>query len=203
MDALQTFLFAFAFSFVGSIPPATLNVSVLQLGLAGKMNIAWRFSVAAAIVEYPYAWIAIVFEEFLTASPIVEDNFRLITALVMLTLGVFNIWSAQRPSKFAARFEASGFRRGLVLSILNPLAMPYWLAMTAYMKAQGWITLDTDTELHAYLTGIVIGAFLLLILLAFAARNVVRFFQPSSWTKQIPGVVLLILGVYAMIQYFL
>src|SRR5688572_29425867 len=142
MDVRQNFLLAFVFSFLGSIPTGTLNLTVLQLGLEKKINIAWRFAIAAALIEYPYAWLAVAFKNLITSSPVILSNFKLISAVVMVVLGVFNLWSAHKPTVFMKKFQESGFRRGLLLSILNPLTMPFWIAITAYLSVQGWIVLS-------------------------------------------------------------
>lgn len=198
---LQNFLFAFVFSFLGSIPPGTLNLTVLQLGIEKKMNIAWRFAIAAALIEYPYAWLAVAFEGFITESPVILDNFKLISAVVMILLGALNLWTAQRPTVFARKFHESGFRRGVILGILNPLAMPFWIAITAYLKVQGWISLSSNKNLHSYLLGISLGAFTLLILTAYLSKRMALAYQPGSRVKLIPGFVLLVLGIYAFIEY--
>lgn len=201
MELLQNFFLAFIFSFLGSIPPGTLNLTVLQLGLEKKINIAWRFAVAVALIEYPYAWLAVVFENFITASPAILNNFKLISGVVMILLGAFNLWSARKPSVFMKKFQESGFRRGLLLSILNPLAMPFWIAVTAYLSVQGWIVLSPAGHLHSYLLGISLGALALLLLVAYMAKRMVTVFQSHSKIKLIPGIVLLVLGVYAFIDY--
>ena len=67
MMLLQVFLIGLVFSFIGSIPPGTLNLAVLQLGMEYKIKTALRFSLAVAIIEYPYAWIAVVFEDWVTS----------------------------------------------------------------------------------------------------------------------------------------
>lgn len=203
MGLLQNFLFAFLFSFLGSIPPGTLNLTVLQLGLEKKISIAWRFAVAAAIVEYPYAWLAVAFEGYITSSPLILNNFKLISAVVMLALGGINIWSALKPTVFTERFQESGFRRGVILSILNPLALPFWIAITAYLKVQGWIALPDQAHLHVYLLGISLGAFALFILVAYLAKKMVLLMKSDSKVKLIPGFVLLALGLYALADYLL
>ena len=200
---IQNFLLAFLFSFLGSIPPGTLNLTVLQLGLEKKTNIAWRFALAAALIEYPYAWLAVTFENFITASPVILDNFKLISAIVMIALGAINIWGTQKPTVFTQKFQESGFRSGILLSILNPLFMPFWIAVTAYLKVQGWIELPNNTYLHSYLVGISLGAFSLLISVAYLAKRMVLFLQPGSKVKLIPGFVLVALGLYALIEYLL
>ena len=82
MHVLIPFILSFFWSFIGSIPPATINLTVVQLGLEGKTNLAWRLALGAAIIEYPYAWIAVKLEDMITASPLVISNFQLITLSV-------------------------------------------------------------------------------------------------------------------------
>lgn len=202
MSYLWVFLLGFFFSFIGSIPPGTLNITVLQLGLEKKTNIALRFALAVAIIEYPYAWIGVQFEYYITSTPVVLDNFQLIAALVMTVLGIINLLPSREPKGFAKRFNDSGFRRGIILSILNPMAIPYWMGFTAYLKVQGWIDLSTPGLLHSYVFGTAIGALALLTLLVIFAQRVAPYVQGSRLIKTIPGLVLLGLGLYAWWKYF-
>lgn len=200
---LQVFIIGFLFSFVGSIPPGTLNIMVLQLGMENKVKIALRFALAVAIIEYPYAWIAVEFEHMITSSPVVLDNFQLLGASVMTTLGAFSLWSARKPSSFSVKLQESGFRRGLVLSILNPQAIPFWIGVTAYLKMQGWINLSTNWRLHSYVLGTSVGAMALLSLLALMSHRMSRLMQRNRIVSMIPGAVLLVLGLVAFARYFL
>lgn len=202
MEAIATFFIAFFFSFIGTIPPGTLNLSMIQMGLAHRVRQAWRFSLASSVVEYFYAWAAVEFESFITSSPAVIENFELITAVVMLALGGVSLYTAKNPSPMVERFNESGLRKGFILGILNPMALPFWFAMTAYIRSQRWVTLDTNTELHAYLLGVALGGFALMMVFFFLARKVVEYFQGNTMLKRIPGITLLILGVYALIRYW-
>jgi threonine/homoserine/homoserine lactone efflux protein len=150
---LQVFIIGLVASFIGSIPPGTLNIMVLQMGLENKIRTAMRFILAVALIEYPYAWIAVEFEYLITSSPVVQQNFKLLAAIVMLALGILALWSARKPSALTVKLQESGFRKGLILSILNPQAIPWWIGMTAYLKVQGWIVLDTNWRLHSYVLG--------------------------------------------------
>jgi threonine/homoserine/homoserine lactone efflux protein len=199
MDLLIILAIAFSFSFVGSIPPGTLNISVLQLGLARKMDLAFRFSLAAAIVEYPYGWLAIKFEELVTSSPLVQKNLTLISASTMIVLGVANIWSSRKPIRIFQTLQSSGFRRGLILSVLNPMALPFWIGITAYLKSVGWVTLTTNAEIHSYLLGISLGAFSLLIVVAMLANLYLSQFQHSA-IKSLPGIFLTALGIITLLR---
>lgn len=202
MEAILTFFIAFFFSFIGTIPPGTLNLTIIQMGLAHRVRQAWRFSLAASIVEYFYAWVAVEFESLITSSPAVTDNFELITALVMLALGAISLFTAKNPSRIVKRFNETGFRKGFILGVLNPMALPFWVAMTAYIRSQRWVTLDTKMELHAYLLGVSLGGFALMMVVFFLARKVVDYFEGNTLLKRIPGITLLLLGAYALIRYW-
>jgi threonine/homoserine/homoserine lactone efflux protein len=200
---LQVFIIGTIISFIGSIPPGTLNLAVLQLGMEHKIKAAIRFALAVSIIEYPYAWIAVVFESWITSSPVIIDNFQLITAIVMLVIGAFSVWSARKPSDFSVKFNESGFRRGLILSILNPMAIPFWIAYTAFLKSQGWIDLSTSWRLHSYVLGTSVGVMILLTLFTFLAKRLSSYVKDNRIVKLVPGLTLLVLGAYAFIKYLL
>src|SRR5258705_2467910 len=122
MEYLYVFFLGFIFSFIGSIPPGTLNVSILQMALQGKGPMAFRFALAVAIVEYPYAWIGVQFEYWLSSSPLVIKNFQLITAVVMVTMGALSLFPGKKNVPAEGGFRGSGFLLGLVLSIFKPIA---------------------------------------------------------------------------------
>lgn len=197
----MSFILGVVFSFVGSIPPGTLNLTVLQLGLQGKTAIAFRFALAVTIIEYPYAWIAVEFESWITSRPVVTENFQLITAIVMTLIGILNLITASKPGGIAERFDNSGFRRGMVLSILNPMAIPFWIAITAYLKSNGWLDVSTNLMLHSYVFGTSVGVMILLLLFIFLSRRFTGYAQGNIWVKRFPGIVLLVLGLYAFGKY--
>lgn len=199
MSILLAFALGFGFSFIGTIPPGTLNLSVLQLGLENKLKAAWQFSIAAALVEYPYCWIAVRFEKLITSSPSIVENFERIGATVMIVLGVLNLLSLRRQHIKKVDAKEYGFSKGLILGLLNPLAMPYWIAITAYLKSQHWLLLETAFDLHAYLIGVVLGALSFFMLVAYLAQRVAVHLKGNSLLKYVPAATLLILGIYALV----
>jgi threonine/homoserine/homoserine lactone efflux protein len=198
---IVSFCIAYFFSFIGTIPPGSLTLIILQLGFENKISIAWRFAIAASLIEYPYAWLAVKFEDLITSSPLIEENIQLITAIVMTSLGAFSLLSARKPSNFSEKFNNSGFRRGLILALLNPLVFPFWVGTIAYLKGQHWIDLSTAASLHGFLIGASLGTMTVFMLLAYLAKKIVTEFQHQSTFRKIPGIVLLALGFYAFIQY--
>ena len=200
---IQVFLLGFVFSFLGSMSPGTLNILVLQLGLEKKVRAALRFALAVALVEFPYAWIGVEFEDWITSSPSISRNFQLTGALVMTAIGGFHVWSARKPSRFSVRFQESGFWRGLILSLLNPQSIPFWIVVTAYLKAEGWIDLRSPWLLCGYLFGASLGVMSLLSLLAVLSQKLSGIFQQSRLLRMMPGLVLLLLGGIGLARYFI
>ncbi len=77
MEILTALLLGFFFSFIGSIPPGSINLSVLQLAIQGNVAAAFRFIFASAGIEFIYAYIAIKFQILITSSPFVIQNFHI------------------------------------------------------------------------------------------------------------------------------
>ncbi|RYY31387.1 MAG: hypothetical protein EOO04_01400 [Chitinophagaceae bacterium] len=196
-------VFSYLFSFIGSLTPGTVNLSVLQSGLDHRPAVAIRMAAAASVVEYFYAWIAVQFELLITSSPTIVTNMQLITAIVMTTLGLLTIRASSAPANTPKSTQPNGFIKGLILGLLNPLAIPYWTGATAYFKSQGWIDLSTTFGLHSYLLGVSLGVFTLLALVAYGARKLARYMlDRTSVIRKIPGFLLLGLGIFAFIRFF-
>jgi threonine/homoserine/homoserine lactone efflux protein len=113
------------------------------------------------------------------------------------------IWSARKPSEFSVKFSESGFRRGLVLSILNPQAIPFWIAVTAYLKVEGWIMLDSPTRIHSYVFGTSVGVLMLLTILAYGGKKISFTFQSSILVRMLPGVILFVLGMVGLGRFII
>ncbi|MCU0382794.1 MAG: LysE family translocator [Cyclobacteriaceae bacterium] len=204
MSIAIVFLIGFGFSFIGSLPPGSINMSAIQLGLENKFRTAVYFSLAASVMEYPYAWIAVGFGEFITSNPQVAQQLKWIGAVVMLVLGFINIREVQKARESATvNTKNYGFSKGLVLSILNPMAMPYWLGVTTGLKTSGFLKLPDQLSVHAYLVGIVCGTFTLLILAARLSAWLGHRLHRHKVIQYIPGTVLIVLGIYSLLLYIL
>jgi uncharacterized membrane protein YjjB (DUF3815 family) len=83
------------------------------------------------------------------------------------------------------------------------MAIPYWMGATAYFKAQGWVDLSTQGLVHSYVLGTSVGAMLLLTLFIFLANRLSRYVQQNIVIKMLPGIIMLVLGLYAFARYLL
>ncbi|UXP32997.1 LysE family transporter [Reichenbachiella agarivorans] len=204
MVLIGMFLVALVFSFVGSIPPGTINLSVMQLAMLGKKSGALSFALAASVVEFVYAGLAVRFQIFLTENLEIANWFTWISGSVLIILGIYNL--IKRPKRKdktepnqATGEKRSGFLRGVLVALANPLAIPYWLAVTAYLQSMGWVTL-TDSNFLIYVAGVSTGTFLLLVSVIYLGSRFTAIQNNTFLLYRVPGIIFILMGVWTFVQ---
>ena len=202
---LQTLVIAFAISYVGSIPPGTVNVSVMQLSILKKHRAAVFFSLAACLVEFIYAGITVQFHLFLNSHPEIAFYFQVVTAIALIGLGISNLFSKSTSSSIKVDTKVTGrhgFLRGLILGFLNPMTIPFWLAITTYLENDGLVEV-TGLGFWVYLIGLSSGTFILLLTVDGLGKRFSRVADNSFVVHKVPGFILLALGVYYLFKLVL
>ncbi|MDN5215637.1 LysE family transporter [Fulvivirgaceae bacterium BMA12] len=199
MVIIQTFLVAFFFSYIGSIPPGTINISVIQLTLNGKVREAIYFALAAALVEFFYATFAVGIQFFFVSKLDFTLHFKIVAASAMLVLGIINFFSKSRnASSSKPKILMNGFKKGVVVSIFNPLAIPFWVAVTAYLESQAWVAINKQT-FWIYIAGISTGTFLLLTTLVFIVSKFKISLRDNMVVNKVTGLIFIGLGIYTFL----
>ena len=122
----------------------------------------------------------------------------------MLALGVVNLLAKANSNKFSSSQHftgRNGFKKGVVLGLLNPLTVPFWLAVTAYLQGNNWINLD-DNLFWVYLLGISMGTFFLLLSIRQIGERFIAIASNEFLVYKIPGIAFLGLGIYNLIDWF-
>ncbi len=202
---LQTLIVAFVVSYIGSIPPGTINVSVMQLAILNKRRAAVFFALAASLVEFAYAGVTVQFHIFLNNNEVIADYFRIITSIALIGLGLSNIFSKSTASSVKVDTKLTGrhgFARGLLLGFLNPMTIPFWLAITTYLENDQWIDVSAF-GFWMYLIGLSSGTFCLLLTVNALGKRFSRIADNQFLVHKVPGFLLLGLGVYFLLKLVL
>lgn len=202
--SIQVLIIAFVVSFLGSIPPGTINITSMQLSVQGQARAAFYFALAASLTEFVYAGITVRFSIFLSERPVFTENFQIITAVAMLILGIANLISKSSTKSFMADEDLkgrNGFKKGVVLGVLNPLTIPFWLAVTAFLQNHRLIHLNGQ-YFWFYLIGISTGTFCLLLTVNKLGSKFTAIADNQLAVHKIPGVVFICLGVYNLIDWW-
>lgn len=202
---LQTLIVAFIVSYIGSIPPGTINVSVMQLAILKKRRAAIFFAFAASSIEFFYAGITVQFHIFLNNNETISSYFQIITAVALIGLGLNNIFSKSTSSSVKVDTKITGrhgFLRGVILGLLNPMTIPFWLAITTYLENDNWIDVD-GYGFWMYLLGLSTGTFCLLLTVNASGKRFTKIADNSFLVHKVPGFLLLGLGIYFLIKLIL
>ncbi len=202
--ALQVFFIAFIISLLGSIPPGTINITAMKMGILGMTRAAYFLILGATIVEFFYASLVLKFQQFLSRNIEFTHHFTLVTGIVLCILGILSIRSHSTSETIAlksAERGRNGFAKGIVLGFLNPLSIPFWLAVTAYLQSHGWISVE-GWSFWTYLVGIFLGSIVTLILAIRLGNRFTAISDNQLLVHVLPGVTFLSLGAYNLYLWF-
>ncbi|MDW3192409.1 MAG: LysE family transporter [Cytophagales bacterium] len=199
---VQVFLISGLISFFGTIPPATINVTVLQLALKNRAKQAVALAIGAAIIDSFYAGLSVNIAAYLEQHLAFSNSFFLIAALALLVLGTISLSGKFKPEVKALEKQSKiGLGQGLLLGLFNPLAMPFWLGWISVLQMNGWI----DVEGYNY-WGFILGAFVgevsLLMIVVRVGERFTKIAENRLLVNIIPGAVLVILGIVNLINWF-
>lgn len=200
---LQVFLVSFIISYLGSIPPGVANVSVVQMAIQNHKRAAIFFSLSAASVEFLYAGLTVKFQIFLKSSTQLEDYFQLITAIALVGVGILSLLSKSKSVDIQSEEIAkgrAGLKRGIILGFLNPMTIPFWLMVTAYIQNHEVISLES-TAYWVYLIGISSGTFALLMTVLWLGNKFTRISDNQLLVHRVPGILLIGLGIYTLVKW--
>ena len=200
MSWVSIFLIAALVSFAGSIPPGSINMSVMQYAISGRKMAALSFALAACLVEFGYAIIAVQFQIFLSENTGIGFWFRVISGSVLIILGIYNLLKKTTIKEIQNKGEKRGaFLKGTLVALANPLAIPFWLWVTLYLDSMGWIKLN-DTNFMIYVTGVSMGTFLLLLTVTQLGTQFDSLRGNQTILYKVPGIIFIAMGIWTFIQ---
>lgn len=139
LKQLKLFWVAFSISFVGALPIGILNTNVANFALNGDFAGAAWFGFAAILVEVVIVRIALVAIEHLVRLKKLFKILSIVFCIVILMLAYKTLEAAFRMRNFQDVLPFAGihpFYSGLLLSLLNPLHLPFWMGWTAVLKSR-------------------------------------------------------------------
>ncbi len=193
----KLFFVAFSISFVGALPIGTLNTNVADYALKGNFMGAAEFGLAAIMVEVGLVRLALL---ALDRIGHLQNLFKYLSAIMCVMIfflayksleAAFHMRSYQDMLPFVGM---NAFYSGLVLSLLNPLHLPFWLGWTAVLKSKN--ILDSNiASYNIYITAIGTGTFLAFVIYGFAGDFLMNTLKAEhNLINWILGLTLLLTG---------
>ena len=196
------FLITFFISFVGSIHPGPLNLSVIQTTLQKGFYPALLLAFGGVIPEIIYGYFAVegvmIFEKY----PVVFNVMQWAVVPILLGLGIQQIISSRRTNKEIKSVDlarTNGAIKGFSLSLFNPQLLPYWIVILINYQNYNFLRISKLSDKLFFVLGTSTGAFALNYLYAYIAHtqkervfryvNENRFEQIIGWTFLLMGIL--------------
>ncbi len=196
---LLNFLIGGLVSFLGSLPLGVLNLTAMQISLQRGMRAAWQFAWACAWVEFVYAGIAVWLTQTLLKISWMQQVFEAVSVVTFVVLGVYYLRS-QAMHKDAFR-ETGAFWLGTMLSIVNMIAIPFWLIYTTFLLNQHWIVLQTQMQVLGYIIGISTGTLGAIVCFAAAGKTIAqKLLLQQRQINRLIGWTMLAAGGYQLVR---
>jgi len=185
------FISSFIVSFLGSVPPGAISLSILQKGKTEGFEKALRWSVVAGLSEGIHLAIAWFFNRFLVQNPIFEHYALLISSLFLGFAGVLlilkKIKQEQKPIMSNAQF--------ILFNLLFFLASPFWIAAIQLLH-------PSANEGFLFGLGSVLGGMACLTIYAWLGGKIQNTnILPSFLINRSIAVVLIGLSVWQSVQF--
>jgi threonine/homoserine/homoserine lactone efflux protein len=170
-------------SFLGSIPLGSLNLTALQIYIYNQFKQVVYFALAASLVEFFYSYFAIRGEILLSQYPFLKQFFSYITIAAFIILGVTNLSAKEKPISIQSLHALNSvfvpldvrfFRKGLVLSLFNPQAIPFWLVLSNFLEGQDLVKFHSTADTLYYTAGVAFGTFFCLLSFAVFAGRILK-----------------------------
>jgi threonine/homoserine/homoserine lactone efflux protein len=174
-----TFFLGIFCNAVGYIPPGNINLTAVQITLNKGLKQAYYFIAAFSSVEILFTFAVMRFVQWLSNTINLSEYIDVAMILVFLVLGLIT-WRSRKQMPSTDKSNKDSIRYGLLLGVLNPMQIPYWLFVGTYLMSKDWVQ-DGFMSLAFFSVGSGIGAGIVLYGFARFARYIQEKFTISSY----------------------
>ena len=209
---LLTLIIGILLNAMGYIPPGNINLTVAQLTINKGMRQALYFILAFSCVEVFFTFGMMRFARWLSSDVNLDSNlsevrlgtyvdaFMITLFIVMGTITWINRKKVPKTKGEDNRSKKGSVFYGMLLGVLNPVQIPFWLFFGNYVILHGWIKTDY-LSLIIFSLGSGMGSAVALYGYAHFARYIQEKFALSSHliNKSI-AIFLYVLALYLVIK---
>ncbi|PYF74500.1 LysE family transporter [Pedobacter nutrimenti] len=174
-----TFVLGIILNSIGYIPPGNINLTVVQITINRGIRQALYFIAAFSAVEVLFTFAVMRFVQWLSSTMNLSNIIDVVMVVMFGVLGIIT-WKSRKEMPKADYSEKDSIRYGMLLGVLNPMQIPYWLFVGTYLISHEWIDIGY-LSLSVFSVGSGIGAGLALYGFARFAKYIKEKFDLSSY----------------------
>lgn len=199
MNALLLFTLALIISFVGSMQPGPVNLSVMYATLHRRNKRALFIAIGGSLPELIFSGIALIASVQLQAYFLHLRYFKIFLACLFILAGFWLIINVPKGKSKVNESSQNAFLFGFLLASINPQLIFFWTAIILSLESYGIVLLSASFwEKISFIIGSGVGAFALhFLIMHWLKRNQfskgVLFFKKHA--NQVIGILLILLGL--------
>jgi threonine/homoserine/homoserine lactone efflux protein len=202
-QSIKIFYWGFIISFLGSLPLGTMNVTATNISVAQGTFNASIFALGALIIEVFCVYIVLHALKWVNKQQRFFKIFEWLTALIVLVLAVSCFIAAIKMKSFSdnvfTKYNLSPFILGLLLSVLNPLHIPFWFGWSTVLMNKK-ILIPQQKYFLIYILGISLGTIAGFDVFIYGGNYIVQ--QMNDKQNILNWVVGFVLLITAVIQVY-
>jgi threonine/homoserine/homoserine lactone efflux protein len=188
-------------AYFGLISPGMLNMTALKISIENGKTAGILYALGAASIVFMQAGIALFFADFFINNPKVIEILKIAAVFVFFSLAVFFFILSRRKLKGNAKSQKGGyFIKGIAMSSVNMLAIPFYLGISIYLAKMDRIIIE-HPFIMLFVIGASLGSFLLFFTYIFFAKFIIN--KISFIAKNINlilSLLFLTLGIFTVIK---
>jgi len=167
-------------------------------------RVAISMAIGAAVIEFFQAYIALTFYNILTHNAEMERTIILICIPIFLLVGIYYLLKkhhpVHRPTTRAA--NVIGAAKGVVLSSVNLIAIPYFVFIGGYLASSNYISLKAEF-IAAFSVGAVFGSFVTFVIYAKLGQAIKRKSEKMShYASKMVGLIFIAIAISQAVRYY-
>ena len=148
------------------LTPSMLNMTTVKISMERGKNNALKFALGVSTIVFAQAYIAVFFTKFLKDNPDFIQILQKSALVIFMLLSIYFYREFKKENKNTSEFKQKckdTFLVGLLLSVLNMFAIPFYYGITTILNNTGWLQLSQNNIL-LFVLGSAIGTFMVLYL---------------------------------------
>jgi threonine/homoserine/homoserine lactone efflux protein len=201
MSYLLHIIYGLVMAYFGLISPGMLNMTALKIRINSSKSDSVKFALGASIIVFFQAGIALFFADYFSKNPNVIENLKIAGVIVFFILSVFFfLLSRKKMNPKGEKGNKNYLFRGMAMSVVNMLAIPFYLGVSLYLVSIDKIIIEQPFIL-LFVFGAVIGSFLLFYTYIVLAKIIIKKLSFIATNINIVlSILFLILGVVLLIK---
>jgi len=201
------FIVTAAISFAGSLQLGPSNLTVIQSVLRRNLHAGLWAALGGSLPEIIYATAAVRAGIWLRTHQKIWTILEWSAVPFLIVIGIVIFFTPNKSIELENTDQPThSFLKGLILGLLNPQLLPYWLVILVQYESYKPLRVETTSEQAAFVTGTAFGALILLVGVAyFTLRFKERIIQRMQrWNiNRVLGILFLLLATGQFIKLWI